>query len=147
MDTRPLGSDPHPEGRTRLVGRTAHMRLSVTDGVLVLEPLGVVDGRSAAAIERLLSEFDAPVVIDLHRFTTGDRGNLDWIDPARWGRSRGAVCIACDRMDPLRVCPGCDRTGPRATCAAVGGLAVFRHTADAIQAHVMADHGYGTGWT
>ncbi len=119
----------------RAVGEAEHLRVSMTDDVVVIEPVDVPDRHSVEALDRLLSEVEAPAVIDLRHCTPVAAKLLSWLDPRCWGRAPGSVSIVTGR-------------GDRATreLAARRGFAVFGQPADAIQARLLADTGYGTGW-
>ena len=88
-----------PASLTRTVGEAEHLRVSMTDDVVVIEPVDVPDRHSVDALDRLLSEVDAPAVIDLRHCTPVAAKLLSWLDPRRWGRAPGSVSIVTGRGD------------------------------------------------
>lgn len=120
----------------RTIDHLRHLVVSTSGDVLIVAVIGALDDPAVQTLDRLLSEVDAPVAIDLRRCTPKDPATLSHLDPCRWGRAPGTVCVVCDCGDPRGSCPGLDH-----------GLAVFRQPADAVQAVVLADSGYGHGWS
>lgn len=120
----------------RLVEELEHLRVSIAGDVVIVEPVGGLDRASVEALDRLLSEVTTPTVIDLRRCAPTDAAALEWLDLQRWHRSADTVCIVTDRGD-----------GDTHEMADEHHLAVFGQPADAIQALLLAETGYGDGWS
>lgn len=113
-----------------------HIRLSTSGDVLIVEPSGELDDQTSTALDRVLNEVSVPTVLDLRRCDAAGAAAFSGSDPGRWGRSPATVCVVLDRATAREV-EG--RPAP--------GMSVFHQTADAIQALVLAESGYGNGWS
>jgi hypothetical protein len=137
--TEPIGPSAGRADRTtdRHRGTRAHdlISVSMSGEVLVVTPVGSLDGSTVDALDRLLTEIDAPVVVDLAHCSVDDPGILRRLNPRRWSRQRHSVCL---------VAPHSEWWG--GTVELPHRLAVFRQVADAVQAFVLSDAGYGDGW-
>lgn len=128
----PLIGDPG--GMTR---PTAGLARRLVRGVLVLAPRGVLDRASLRELDRVLGAETGPVAIDLTDCTLAERSVLERLDPRRWARTSGQVCLICNRLTGRQL---------MARSGLVHRFTLFQRIEDALQSLVLADSGYGTGW-
>lgn len=114
------------------------IEISRTRTALIIAPHGVFDAHSVDELDAVLERWPGvPVVIDLDNCTLVERAALDGLDPARWDRSPEQTCIASSRGTARELL---------ARARVVERFAVFNRVADAVQARILADSGYGAGW-
>mgnify|MGYP005825328107 CR=1 FL=1 len=111
------------------------IRLSTVGDVLVVEPRGDLDSDTLGALDRVLTQVDAPAVLDLRHCDRAAAAALSDHDPSGWGRSTDSVCVVIGRESR----PSIAAREPR--------LSVFGQPADAIQARILAQSGFGAGWS
>lgn len=112
--------------------------LAWTGPALVAVPNGVLDTECIDELDSVLEGWPrVPVVIDLDECTLVERSALDGLDPARWDRIPEQICVTSSRVTALVLL---------ARARVSGRLAVFQRPADAVQALILAEYGYGTGW-
>lgn len=105
---------------------------------LVVSVRGALDHRRLTALDALLAvDRRSTVIVDVSSCAVADRSVLAALQPARWGREYGAMCITC----------GCGPACELVVTNLSDRFAVFRNPEDALQAKVFADAGYGPGWT
>ena len=120
-------------GPSQVIAEAEHLRVTMSGPVVIAELIDLDDGGPLDALGRLLCEVDAPVVIDLRHCPDRDAARASLVDPHRCGRDPGSVCVVTDPRSARQL--------------ARHGLAVFTQPADAVQALLLAESGYGNGWS
>ncbi len=133
----PVPEDPRttpPHVPRREVGVTFESRR----GVLVLRPTGRLDRSTAERLRRDAASATGPVVVDLDDCVLVDPTAIDAIDVDGDGDGDLEVCIVCRRLSCRRLL---------ARVGVTDRFAVFQRLEDALQARVLANAGYGPGWS
>ena len=134
-------NDAEPPGRIVLVdGATLAIRRD--DLAIIVEVSGLADARVTAQLAAELARLDCE-----------DRVVLDLSDAVLVGPA--ALCDLLDEVvaageDPDRVCLVCERLSTQVLLRRYGATeqaAVFGTVKDALQALLLHDEGYGSGWT
>lgn len=114
------------------------LRAACADGVVVLTLGGTFGLDELPAVDMTFARHPSDdVVIDLTSCTLASFSAIEALDPERWERRQGSTCVACRRPSSRQII----------TRAGVARrMAVFQCVADALQCHVMAHAGYGSGW-
>ena len=132
----PLAADP---GSERDPGPVA---LAPQRGdIVVLRPTGALDAATIDRVRAAVRAAGGPVVIDLDECVLVDPAALEAVvhDDSR-----------PDRLDPADVSIACGRLSCRTLLSRAGvtrRFAVFARIEDAVQARILWQDGYGSGWT
>jgi hypothetical protein len=114
------------------------LRAARAEGVVILTLGGTFGLDELPAVDTTFARHPSDdVVIDLTSCTLASFAAIEALDPERWERPQGSTCVACRR-------PSSRQLITRAGVAR--RMAVFQCVADALQCHVMARAGYGSGW-
>ena len=134
-----LRQQPTGHGAESPAGATTRVEQAVVRDIAVLSVIGLLERSALLALDaRLRCEDVGPTIIDLGDCTITDRTVLEGLDHERWNLSEDTICVACRRLSGRRLL---------ASAHVTERLTVFGQVEDAIQARVLEQAGFGSGWS